>query len=105
MVDSALKDKDHMADAAKHVMEMASQQRQVMMEKLSELRLAADKNISEKENIVFQGKVDSMLEEQKAQASRIEKMMEIAAAERETEVSERDKGGKIKKTVSRVKRG
>ena len=105
MVDSASKDKDHMADAAKHVMEMASQQRQVMMEKLSELRLAADKNISEKENIVFQGKVDSMLEEQKAQASRIEKMMEIAAAERETEVSERDKGGKIKKTVSRVKRG
>jgi hypothetical protein len=104
MIDSALKDKDHQADAAKHVMEMASQQRQVMMEKLSELRLAADENITEKENMVVQGKIDSLLQAQAEQADMMKEMIKLAAAERETEVAERDQKGKVKKTVSRVKK-
>lgn len=104
MVDSALKDKDHQADAAKQVLEMANQQRQLMMEKIAELRLSADEHMVEKENIVLQGKIDALLEEQKQQAELMKEMIRLAAAERENEVTERDQKGKVKKTVSRVKK-
>jgi hypothetical protein len=104
MIDSALKDKDHQQDTAKQVIEMAGQQRQLMMEKLSELRLAADQNITEKENMVVQGKIDSLLQAQSEQADMMKEMIKLAAAERETEVAERDAKGKVKKTVSRVKK-
>lgn len=104
MVDAALKDKDHQADAAKQILEMANQQRQLMMEKLTDLRLAADEKVNEKENIVIQGKIDALLQEQKQQAELMKEMIRVAAAERENEVTERDQKGKVKKTVSRVKK-
>jgi hypothetical protein len=103
MIDSAMKDKDHQQDSAKQVLEMANQQRQLMMEKIAELRLSADQNLVEKENMVVQGKIDSLLQAQKDQADMMKEMIRLAAAEREAEVTERDQKGKVKKTVSRVK--
>lgn len=103
MVDSAMKDKDHESDIAKQVLDMANQQRQFMMEKIAELRLHADEDMVEKENIVLQGKIDSLIESQKQQAELIKEMVRLQAAERENEVTERDQKGKVKKTVSRVK--
>jgi hypothetical protein len=104
MVDSALKDKDHQADASKQILEMANQQRQLMMEKLAELRLATDEKIGEKENILLEGKIQSLLDAQQQQADLMHKMLDLQAAERENEVTQRDEKGKVKKTVSRIKK-
>jgi hypothetical protein len=104
MVDSALKDKDHQADASKQILEMANQQRQLMMEKLAELRLATDEKIGEKENILLEGKIQSLLDAQQQQTDLMHKMLDLQAAERENEVTQRDEKGKVKKTVSRIKK-
>jgi hypothetical protein len=104
MIDSAMKDKDHEADVAKQVMEMANQQRQLMMEKLSELRLSQDQNVAEKENKILEGKIQSLLDAQQQQQDLMHKMIDAQMAERENEVTERDQKGKVKKTVSRVKK-
>jgi hypothetical protein len=104
MFDAAMKEKDHQADAAKQVMEMANQQRQLMMEKLSELRLSQDENVAEKENKILEGKIQSLLDAQQQQQDLMHKMIDAQMAERENEVTERDQKGKVKKTVSRVKK-
>lgn len=104
MVDSAMKDKDHQQDAAKQLLEMATQQRQLMMEKISELRLSQDQNVADKENKLLEGKIQSLLDAQQQQHDMMKEMIKLAAAERETEVAERDTKGKVKKTVSRVKK-
>jgi hypothetical protein len=104
MVDASLKDKDHQAEAAKKMAEIASEHRQVMMEKMAELRQTAEKSIADKENIVLEGKIQSLLDAQQQQHDLMHKMLELQAAEREQEVTERDQKGKVKKTVSRVKK-
>jgi hypothetical protein len=104
MVDAALKDKDHQNDAAKQMMEMANQQRQLLMEKISELRLSQDQNVAEKENKILEGKIQSLLDAQQQQQDLMHKMIDAQMAERENEVTERDQKGKVKKTVSRVKK-
>lgn len=105
MMESAMKDKDHQNEAAKAVLDMANQQRQMMMEKLSELRLSVDENNAAKEQTVLEGKIEAVLQSMQHQHENTQKLLEIAQAERENEVTERDKQGKVKKTVSRVKRG
>lgn len=96
MVDSALKDKDHQADAAKQILEMANQQRQLMMEKIAELRLATDQNMVEKENIVLQGKVDSLLASQEHHQKQMEQLLKAntEAALMEKEIVRDQKTGK-----------
>jgi hypothetical protein len=89
MVDASLKDKDHQAEAAKKMAEIASEHRQVMMEKMAELRQTAEKSIADKENIVLEGKIQSLLDAQQQQHDLMHKMLELQAAEREQEVTER----------------
>jgi len=83
---------------------MANQQKQLLIEKISELRLSVDQNMAEKENTVLEGKVQSLLDAQQQQADLLHKMLELQAAERENEVVARDEKGKVKKTVSRIKK-
>jgi hypothetical protein len=104
MVDSALKDKDHHIDLAKHAMEMAQVNRQMVVDKLSEIQKAADQGDHEKQLAVLQGQIDALLEKQKQMHEEVLQAKELAAAEREHEVVERDAKGKVKKAVSRPKK-
>jgi hypothetical protein len=104
MVDSALKDKDHHIDLAKHAMEMAQVNRQMVVDKLSEIQKAADQGDHEKKLAVLQGQIDALLEKQKQMHEEVLQAKELAAAEREHEVVERDAKGKVKKAVSRPKK-
>jgi hypothetical protein len=103
-VDAMKQQKDHQQDTANQILEMANQQRQLMLEKLGELRLQADQKVADQEGQIIQGKIDAMLEGIKQLGEHQRTMMEIAAAEREQEVVQRDEKGKVKKTVSRIKK-
>ena len=104
MVKRMSEDKGHEVDLAKEAMKMSQENRQLVMDKLGEIAKAADQSQHEQNKIALQGKIDQVLQTQAEQAKLIEKTMELAAAEREHEVAERDQKGKIKKTVSRVKK-
>jgi hypothetical protein len=104
MVDAALKDKDHQIDLAKHAAEMANVNRQMVMEKLAEVAQAADNSEHEKQLTVLKGQIDALLESQKQMHEEVMQAKELAAAEREHEVVERDAKGKVKKAVSRPKK-
>ncbi|TFH49614.1 MAG: hypothetical protein E4H01_03890 [Lysobacterales bacterium] len=83
MIDAGIKDKSHDADAAKQAMEAANQERQLMLDKLSDISMAVDKNESDKEKIALQGIVDRVLEAQKATNDHIARLHEAAIAEKE----------------------
>lgn len=103
-VDAMKQNKDHQADATKSVLDMANEQRRILTEKLGELRLQVDQKQTDQENIVLQGKVDALLAAADRQHELQVKAMELASAERENEVTQRDEKGKVKKTVSRIKK-
>jgi len=102
--DAMKQQKDHQADAAQAVLEMANEQRRILTEKLGELRLKADEKVADQENTVLQGKIDALLQASQQQHDLQIKALEIAQAEREQEVTQRDEKGKVKKTVSRIKK-
>jgi len=104
MVDSMKDDKGHQVEIAKEAMKMAQENRNVITEKLAEITQAADQSEHEKQLVVLQGQIDGLLEKMKQVHEEALQAKELAAAEREHEVSERDAKGKIKKTVSRVKK-
>jgi hypothetical protein len=104
MVDQVREDKGHQVDLAKEAMRLAQENRTVITEKIAEVRQAADKSDHEKKLVLLQGQVDALLERLKQVHEEALQAKELAAAEREHEVSERDAKGKIKKTVSRVKK-
>ena len=85
-------------------MRMAQENRNVVTEKLAEIKQAADQTDHEKQLVVLQGQIDAMLKSLEQVHETAMQARELAAAEREHEVAERDSKGKIKKTVSRVKK-
>lgn len=104
MMDAMKDDKGHELELAKKAMEMAQENRTIVTEKLAELAKASDQGEQQKQLVVLQGQIDAMLEKMKQVHEEAMQAKELAAAEREHEVSERDAKGKIKKTVSRVKK-
>jgi hypothetical protein len=104
MVDQVREDKGHQVDLAKEAMRLAQENRTVITEKLAEIKQAADQTDHEKQLVVLQGQVDSLLERMKQVHEEALQAKELAAAEREHEVTARDAKGKISKTVSRVKK-
>jgi hypothetical protein len=103
-VESLKKDKDYEVDIAKEAIQAMHEQRRVLMEKLAEAQKTEQENEGQKQLIALQGQVDALLERMKQVHEEALQAKELAAAEREHEVSERDAKGKIKKTVSRVKK-
>jgi len=93
---------DSNVDIAKHVLELASEQQNLLTEKLTDLRLGREEHAADGENILLQGKVNSLLESQKAIHKHLQMVHEAILAPRETEVAARDEKGKIKRTVSKV---
>ena len=104
MVDSLREDKGHEVELAKEAMKMAQENRQVVTDKLAELAKASEQGEQQKQLVLLQGQIDALLERMKQVHEEAMQAKELAAAEREHEVQERDSKGKIKKTVSRVKK-
>lgn len=82
-VDAAMQQKDHQAEAAQQVVQMAQEQRQVLMEKLAELRLSEDNNQVEKEKLLLQGQIDSILQSQQALHDHLKMVHEAMLAPKE----------------------
>jgi hypothetical protein len=104
VADSIKEDKGHQVELAKEAMKLAQENRSIVTEKLAELAKASDQGEQQKQLVVLQGQIDGLLERMKQVHEEALQAKELAAAEREHEVSERDQKGKIKKTVSRIKK-
>ena len=76
--------------------------------KLVDMIWEKGKEEDKKRNEEQKAKLDAVLglieQNSKAQNDMLMKVLEAAMSERETEVAERDSKGKVKKTVSRVKK-
>jgi hypothetical protein len=104
VADSIKEDKGHQVELAKEAMKLAQENRSIVTEKLAELAKASDQGEQQKQLVVLQGQIDGLLERMKQVHEEALQAKELASAEREHEVSERDPKGKIKKTVSRIKK-
>jgi hypothetical protein len=104
MVDRASEDKSMQYDLAKEAMRISQENRQTVLDKLSDIQRVAEERIGKESLTVLQGQIDAVLEGQKQMHEQIMQTKELASAEREAEVTERDQKGKVKKTVSRVKK-
>jgi len=76
MVDSVSQSKDHQVDMAKEVLKIANENRQLVLDHLSAIKQAADQSQHEKQLVLMQGQVDSMLQAQQAMHDRIAQLQD-----------------------------
>jgi len=94
---------NHHADLQKKAMELHQQSKDAITQHLANFGLVDLQSEAAKQQQALQAQLDALLQEQKAMHERIQAAHEAALAPRETEVTERDQKGKVKKAVSRVK--
>lgn len=94
MVDKASQEREHQQDIMKLVIEHEQQNRQRVVEALSQIRTAREQGASEQQLTVLQGVIDSLVEQQKHQHAQMEQLLKGAqeAALVEKELVRDEKG-------------
>lgn len=94
---------DHHASFQQKMAEAVQASKDALTEHLANFGLVDKESEAKQQQQALQAQLDSLLQAQKAMDERIQAAHEAALAPRETEVTERDPKGKVKKAVSRVK--
>jgi len=83
MMKRVSEDKSHNVEMAKEVMKMANENRQTVLDKLSEIQKGSMEINGEKQAMLLQGQIDALLEQQKQLHEQVMQAKELAMQEKE----------------------